>query len=169
MVFRRILFAVCLALSVLCLATGYAIAGQWLGTVVAIIIGLAWLLARKYPALGLSLICLWASVCLAVAGQLTGSPPLLMICGSGIALAVWDLLLLDVALGSDSLGAQTRQYESKHLQSLILALGLGLFAAFLGRLMTLQIPFVLLLLFIALAVFSLDRAWGHIKKQRVGR
>ncbi len=165
MTLRRIFFAVCLALSVLCLAAGYGIARQWIGTVIAISIGLAWLLARRYPDSWLPFICLLASVCLAVVGRLTGSPPLLMICGSGIALAVWDLLLLDVALESNSFGEQTRQYESKHLQSLILALGLGLFVAFLGRLVTLQIPFALLVLFVALAIFSLDRIWDHIKKQ----
>ena len=35
-------------------------------------------------------------------GKLTGAPPWLMICGSGVALAVYDLLYLDVALGSAS-------------------------------------------------------------------
>ena len=95
----------------LCLAAGYGIAGQWIGAVIAIITGLAWLPARKYPDSGLPLICLVVSVCLAVVGRLTGSPPLLMICGSGFALAVWDLVFLDDALGSNSSGEQTRQYE----------------------------------------------------------
>lgn len=167
MTLRKTSFTVCLVISVLCLAAGYGIAGHWIGAVMAIITGFAWLLARKYPASGLPLICLLASVCMAVVGQRNGSSPLLMICGSGIALAVWDLLLLDVALGNNSSGEQTRYYENKHLQSLVLALGFGFFVAFLGRLLTLQIPFVLLVLFVALAVFSLDRAWGHIKKWRV--
>lgn len=169
MALRKTFFAVCLVVSVLCLATGYGIAGQWIGAVMAIITGSAWLLARKYPASWLPHICLLASVCMAVVGRLTGSSPLLMICSSGIALAVWDLLLLDTALGSNSSGEQTRQCEDKHLQSLVLVLGFGLFVVFLGRLLTLQIPFVLLVLFVALAVFGLDRAWGYIKKQRIGR
>ena len=125
----------------LCLTAGYGIAGQWIGAAIAIITGLAWLLARKYPASGLPFICLVVSVCLAVVGQLSGSPPLLMICGSGFALAVWDLIFLDDALGSNSSEEQTRQYESKHLQSLALALGFGLLIAFLGRLLNLQDPF----------------------------
>jgi len=169
MALRKTLFAVCLAVSVLCLAAGYGIAGQWIGAVMAIITGLAWLLARKYPASWLPHICLLASVCMAVVGRLTGSPPLLMICGSGIALAAWDLLLLDAALGSNSSGEQTRQYENKHLQSLVLVLGSGLCVVFLGRSLTLEIPFIWLVLFVALAVFGLDRAWGYIKKWRVGR
>jgi hypothetical protein len=169
MIFRKTAFVTCLIVSVLCLAAGYWITGQWIGAVIAIAIGLGWLLARKYPLPELQLICLLASVGMAAIGRLTGSPPLLMICGSGTALAVWDLLLLDVALEGSSSGEQAHQYENNHLQSLILALGLGLFLAFLGRVVTLDIPFVLLVPLIALAVFSLDRVWGYIKKQRVGR
>lgn len=161
---RKIFFAACLVLSVLCLAAGYGFAGQWLGVGMAIITGPAWLLARKYSDSGLPLICLLASVGMAVVGRLTGVTPLLMICGSGMALAVWDLLLLDVTLESNSSGEQTRQYEKKHLQSLVLALGFGLCAAFLGRLLTLQVPFVLLVLFVILTVFGLDRVWGYIEK-----
>ncbi|HEX2995242.1 MAG TPA: hypothetical protein VHP14_10475 [Anaerolineales bacterium] len=166
---RKILFAACLLVSTLCLAAGYGIVGKWVGTVIAVITSLTWLLARKYPTSGLPFICLLASVCMAVVGQLAGSPPLLMICGAGVALAVWDLLLLDVALEGNSSDEQTRRYENKHLQSLILALGSGLFVAFLGRLFTLRIPFVMLVLFVALAAFSLDRVWVQIKKQRSHR
>lgn len=165
MIIRNTYFAICLIVSTLCLAVGYAIAGHWIGAGLAIITGLTWLLARKYPVSGLSLICLLASVGLAVAGQLTGSPPLLMICGSGFALAVWDLLFLDTALGRNASGEQTKRYESKHLQSLALALGSGLSVAFLGRFLNLQIPFVVLVLFVALAIFGLDRIWGYIKKR----
>jgi hypothetical protein len=167
MTLRKTLFVVCLVVSALCLAAGYGISGQWVGVLVAIITGLAWLLARKYPASWLPLLCLLMTVGLAVAGRLTGSPPFLMICGSGVALAVWDLLFLDVALGSHSSGEQARQYEGKHLQSLALALGSGLLVTFLGRLLNLQIPFVLLMLFIALAIFALDRVGGYIKKRRM--
>lgn len=162
----KTLFVVCLVISSLCLTAGYGIAGHWIGAVIAIIIGLTWLLAQKYPASGLPLVCLLMSVCLAVVGQLTGSPPLLMICGSGVALAVWDLLFLDDALGSNSSGEQTRRYGNKHLQSLALALSCGLTAAFVGRLISFQIPFVILMFFVALAAFGLDRFWGYIKKKR---
>ena len=51
MALRKIFFVICLVVSMLCLAAGYGIAGQWIGAVIAIITGLAWLLARKYPGL----------------------------------------------------------------------------------------------------------------------
>jgi hypothetical protein len=59
---------------------------------------------------------------------------------------------------------QTHQYEIKHLQSLILALGFGLIAASLGRLLNLRVPFLLLLLLVLLTVFGVDRVLGYIKK-----
>ena len=164
MAFRKIFFIVCLVATVFCLAVGYGMAGQWIGTVIAIFTGGAWLLARKYPTVGLPFICLLVSICLAVAGQLTGAAPWLMIGGSAVALAVYDLLLLDVALSSISSGEQTRRYEIKHLQALGLALGFGLSGVFLGRWLHLQVPFLGVVLFVALTVFGLNRVWGYIEK-----
>jgi hypothetical protein len=164
MALRKLCFAVCLVASALCLAAGYGFAGQWIGTALALMTGPAWLLARKYPASWLPHICLLVSIGLAIVGRLTGSSPVSTICASGIALAVWDLLLLDAALGSASLGEQTRRYEAGHLRSLALALGAGLAGAVLGRWLQLQISFYIVALLVALVVFGLDRAWGHIKK-----
>ena len=168
MALRRILFAACLVVSAFCLAAGYGSAGQWVGTALALMTGLAWLLARKYPASGLPLICLLVSIGLAVAGRLTGAPPVLMIGGAGMALAAWDLLILDVALGSAALGEQTRAYEASHLRSLALALGSGLLAVFLGRWLQLQLPFLVVVFLVVLVVFGLDRAWGYVKKTAFG-
>jgi hypothetical protein len=160
---RKTLFVVCLILVVLCLAAGYGIAGHWLGAMLAILTGPAWLLARKYPRPQLPLVCLLVTVGFAVVGRLVGSPPFLMIFGSAVALAVWDLLVLDSALGNTSSGEQTRHYETRHLQSLTLALGSGLLATLLGSFLKIQMPFVVLMLFVAFILFALDRVWGYIK------
>jgi hypothetical protein len=162
---RKIFFAVCLIVSALCLAAGYGIVGQWIGAVLAIIAGFAWLLARKYPASGLPHICLFASIGLAVTGSQTGASSLLMIYGSGVSLGVWDLLFLNIASSSNPADGQTRRYENEHLLSLALALGSGLLVASLGHFLKFQIPFVLLLLFVVLAIFGLDRIWGYLKKR----
>ncbi len=118
---RKTFFIICQVLSILCLAIGYGSVGRWIGAVIALLTGIAWLFARIYPAAGLSHICLFACVGLAAAGVLTGSPPVLMIGGSGFALATWDLLFLDTGLAGNVSGEQTKRYESKHLQSLALA------------------------------------------------
>jgi hypothetical protein len=163
--FRKASFVFSMIFSVFCLVAGYSITGQWIGTLSSILMIPAWLFARKYPDSWLPYICLLASICLAVVGKLTGAAPLFMILGSGVSLAVWDLLFLDAALGSISSGEQTRKYENKHLQSLALALGFGLFVAFLGRLLNPQIPFLVMMLFIAFTLFGLDRVWTYIKKR----
>ena len=138
--------------------------GQWIGSMIAILIGPAWLRARKYPDSQLPLACLFISVGLAVVGRLIGAPPLLMIFGSAVALAAWDLLLLDSSLENKSSVEQTRQYENKHLQSLTLALGSGLLTTLLGRLLNIQTPFIVLILMITFILFALDRIWGYMKK-----
>jgi hypothetical protein len=164
---RKTVFLICLAVSMLCLVAGYGIAGKWIGVVIALVTGFVWLFAGKYPSSGLPFVCLAGSVCLAVVGRLVGSPPLLMICGSGFALAVWDLIFLDEVLGGNLLEEQTKQYERKHLQSLALALGSGLLMTFLGRMINLQIPFVVAIVFVALIIFGLDRAYGYIKNRNM--
>jgi hypothetical protein len=165
MTLRKTILPIIGIASTLCLAGGYAIAGLWMGAAAAIMAGFAWRLARKHSDTWLPSICLVASVGLAVVGRLMGSPPWLMIVGSGIALAVWDILSLDAMLERNGDGEQTKRYESKHLQSLALALGSGLFIAFLGRLVNLQTPFFLLMILIALAAIGLDRVWDYIKKR----
>jgi hypothetical protein len=111
----------------------------------------------------LPLVCLLITVGFAVAGRLIGSPALLMIFASAVALAVWDLSYLDSALGNPSSVEQTCHYENRHLQSLTLALGSGLLATLLGRFLKIQIPFIVWMLFITLLLFALDRVWGYIK------
>jgi hypothetical protein len=162
---RKLCFFICLLVATLCLAAGYALAGQWLGTVLALLTAPTWLLARKYPASWLPFLCLLMSVGLAVVGRLVGVPPWLMICGSGFALAAWDLIFLNASLDGNDSGEQTRRYENKHFQALALALGAGLFVTFLGRLLNPQIPFLPLVLLVVLVIFGLDRIWDYLKKR----
>ncbi len=163
MTHRNIFLFASLVVSTLCLVAGYATTGQWIGIAMTLITGLTWLYARKNSALWLSHLCLLASVCLATAGILAGASPMLMLLGSGVALAVWDLVLLNDALRSSIFGGQTRRYENKHLQSLALAIGSGLLVALPGRWLHLEVPFVMLMLFVALVIFGLDRIWSYIK------
>lgn len=166
MTVRKMFFLMSLILLVLCLVAGYAIAGHWFGAVPTLLMGPAWWLARKHAASGLPLVCLLASVGFAVAGRLIGSPPLLMIFASTLSLAVWDLVLLDSALGKNDSVEPTRRYENSHLRSLLLALGAGLFAILFGRFLNIELSFFVLLLFVAFLLFALDRVFGYIKKTR---
>ena len=163
MSFRKAYFVICLMISLLCLAVGYGMAGYLVGAALAILMAPAWWLAQKYASL--PTLCLSVSVGLAVVGRLIGCSPALMIFGSSAALAAWDFIFLDSAVGNHSLGEPTRRYENRHLGSLLMVLGFALLAIVLGRFVTIQLPFIVLLLSLAFILFALDRVWGDIKKR----
>ena len=165
MTLRKTAFSACLVLSALLLAAGFAFARLWPGFGFALVCAPAWYFARKYPDSGLPLTCLLGSVVLSIAGLLTGAPASLMMIGAGLALAAWDLLRLDLALGDAVSEPQTLRYEFKHLQSLALSLGCGMVVAILGHFLNLRFPFFVMMLLVALAIFALDRIWGIIKKK----
>lgn len=164
---RKVCFFLCLIISVLCLTAGFGIAGRWVLAVLTGLLGPGWLLTQKYPGARLQSICLLASIGFAVTGILLSSQPILMMVGSTVSLAVWDLSLLDAAIGKRLLAEQTRHYENSHLRSLALALSLGLLAILFGRFLSIQIPFIILLLSSMVLLFALDRVWVHIK--RIGK
>jgi hypothetical protein len=161
---RKILFVICLVITAFSLAAGFATAGDRVLALLAVLLAPAWLIARKYADTWLSFFCLLASVGLAVAGILIGASSLWMFLGSGFSLAAWDLVLFNAAFENHPPGEQTRLYEMKHIQSLVLALGLGLLLLFLGRSFTFQIPFVVLILFITFVLFGLNRILFRLTK-----
>ena len=152
-------------ISLLCLAAGYGLAGYWVGAAIAILMAPAWWLAHRDPTSSLPTVCLSGSVGLAVVGRLIGCSPAWMILGSAAALAAWDLIFLDSAVGNHSYGESTRLYENRHLQSLLMALGFALLAVVLGRFLNIQLPFIVQLLALTLMLVALDRVWGYIKKR----
>lgn len=155
---RKASFLVCLLAAGLCLAGGYAIAGSPAGVLFAVLAVLAWLYTWR-PANGwLAGLCLAASTCVAAVGVLLQAPSALMILGAALSLAAWDLLLLDHSMPSRDLAPGSRLLEIRRLQSLAAVLGVGLFAAFAGRLVSLSLPFGLMVLAVLLALFALDRA-----------
>lgn len=164
---RKIFYAISLAAQMLCLLAGYGMAGRWMGMIIAVITGIGWLTGLKYSAFWLPHSCLLMSVSLAIAGCLAGYSPVLMIFGAGVALAVWDVLVLEVSLRNSLPAEQTRRYETSHLQLLALVIGFGLTAVFLGRLLHIQVPFLAMIVFVALIAFGIDRVWGYLSKYRL--
>ncbi len=162
--YRDYMFFGFLSLLITSLAAGFLITGIWIGFAGTVILTLGWLGANKYSAAWMMHFCLFVSIALAAAGILTGSPAWLCLAGGGFSLAVWDLLLFNQAMQGNPSSDQSRSYEIKHLQSLGLAVGLGIFAGIFGRLLHLQTPFVLIVIFIALIVFGLNRIWDYFKR-----
>lgn len=171
---RQAILSVSLFLLGLSLTSGYYRIGSGIGLAASGTSIVAWLVywwfaqrvsvsvfASSVPAF-----CLFVSVGLAVSGLLLGAPAFLMMAAAGLSLAVWDLLALDVALSGQNREEQGRRYEARHLRSLGMAISSGLLASYGARLVSVQIPFVVLLLLIAVVVFALDRLWAAIAARR---
>ena len=163
----KILIYILLAFAILFLSAGWTLLGYWpVGLFLLLLIPVSLVLLK----LKFSPICslvLTLSVLLSALGLWRGLDISLALAGVLSALAAWDLIFLDADLGANSSGEQTRRYENKHLQSLVLAVGCGLIVTIIGRLLNLQTPFVLLILFVALFVFGLERIWDTIKKRNI--
>jgi hypothetical protein len=161
---RKTALIICLIFAALCPAAGYALTGKYPGVVASLLAGLLWLPARKNPHSWMPSILLIVSVTLSAAGLLIGLPFFLIVIGSVAALAGWDLLILNAELENSQSGEKTRQYESRHLQTLVLAVGFGIIATLLRYTANLRIPFFVMILLVAIMLFALDRIWGFLKK-----
>jgi hypothetical protein len=162
---RRILSFVCPVTCVACLAVGYASNRQGIALVIALLILPVWLLARKRPSSMPPSVALVISVSIATVGLFAGVSSFLMILSATLALASWDLVLLDQTLTGSSVSSAKAitLFENRRYQSLALALGPGLLIAVTGQMIHLQIPFIGLVLLVILALFSLDRVWRALR------
>ena len=159
MPFRKILRLVFPIICVTSLGLGYETTRPWIAGSVLVFNLLAWLFAIKWPFGFFSSSVLVFSVGLAAAGLLTGATPLWMMLGAALALASWDGVLWNRASADNSPIPALTLIESKHYQSLALALGLGLLAVVVGRWFRFQIPFGWMVVLVILALFSLERIW----------
>jgi hypothetical protein len=160
---RKALWLFCLAVSLVCLAGGYAVSAYWfVAPVVLAPIGVL-LFSEKITAGWIPDACLFGLVCLAAAGLIIQAPPLLMLLGATAGLAAWDLENLDRRMAMGEPSPSARRFEQRHVLILLAALGLGLLLAALGRLVAIQIPFVLLLALVIFDLFSLDRVSRYLK------
>ncbi len=165
--FGRLFLFTSLVLSTLCLAGGYALAGQWTGAWLALLLCPVWLTGWKYRLPLLVYACMTAVVCLAAAGLLLESIFWLMIAGLGFGLAAWDGLLLEISFCNVPAGQNKEAARNKHLQSLALATGVGLVVAIPLHWVNLRIPFIVMLLLVILAGLGILRVWEYLKKRRL--
>lgn len=160
---RKALFIFCWISSTFCLAGGYALLNQWLGMGLVVLIGLGWLVGWKYRAGYLANFCMISAVCLACAGLLWGAAYGLMIAGASFALAVWDVLLLMISIWSLPANPGLGAYEKKHLQSLGLAIGIGLAASLSLHWVNFRLPFIVMLLLVVLAGYGIERILAALR------
>lgn len=162
MTLRKVLRLLFLTGSTACVALAFAAAGLWVGTGLAILTGLVFLIFSGSAARWMPTVFLSGMVCIAAAGLLAGSPAFLMILGAGLALVAWDLMSFDGSLERGGPARASAPVDKRHVLSLAAALGLGLALAALGLTLSFRIPFPVLLLIVVLCLFSLDRVFRRI-------
>jgi hypothetical protein len=157
---------VCPIVCTICLAAGHAVNGWGIVMMAGASTGLTWGLAKKWPATLLPLAALVISIAWGAAGLLAGAPSLLMILSAAFALASWDLVLFDHILADNPISSAPTLalFQNRHYRGLALALGLGLLIVLAGRTIQMQISFVIIGLFVLLALFSIDRVWSALKE-----
>jgi hypothetical protein len=163
---RKALFLFCLVISLVCLAGGFGMIGQWIGAVLVFLILLAWPLSNRFHLAWAAPACLVSLVFLAAAGLLEDTPAYLMIPGAAAALAAWDLQDLNCSMQGCSPSETARQFEKNHIRSLAIALGIGVLMAVTGSLITLHVPFAILIGLILLNLYSLDRIFSYLRNRR---
>jgi len=156
---RKLLKLACPIACAICLAAGYASAGQWLGVPLAALVWAAWYFGAKWPPTPL----LIGSVTVAAVGLVAGASALWMLPGATLALAGWDLAHWDSFLGDDMPAEVESRLERKHYASVALALVPALLVAAAGQFLRLQIPFGVLVAVALAALLGLDRIWGWVK------
>jgi hypothetical protein len=159
MTLRKTLALICQVLTTLCFVVGVAKVGLNFSFAGALTIMIIWLSANKWPAPWLTSAALLVSIGWAAFGLLVGASPWLMLLGVTLDLAIWDLVQLDHVLTGGLSTSAVAFLEKKHYQSLAQALGLAILATFIGRMIRFQIPFVVMILLVTIAVFSLVRVW----------
>jgi len=159
---RKIIRMTCLVISTTCLAAGCLASGQWNLLAGCGILLLVSLFPRKWLPTGFATAALVATVCLAGTALVSGASAPLMILGTTIALAGWDLAALDQTLTTCPSSRGTALLEKKHYESLGLALGAGLAAAAAVRFIRFEIPFGVMVLVVVLALFCLDGLWRSL-------
>jgi hypothetical protein len=166
MLLRRTISLACPIVCTLCLVAGYAANGWGIAMLAGASTGLAWWLAHKRSATPLPVVAFVISIAWTAVGLLTSAPALLMILSATFALASWDLVLFDHLLADNPISSTPTLalFQNRHYRSLALALGFGLLIVLVGRTIQVQISFVIIGLFVLLALFSIDRLWRALKE-----
>ncbi len=154
---RRLLRLSTPAVGAACLGIGFAVVGQWVFAAAALVVFTGWILDVKWPSGWLPPLALAVTVGLAGIGIFTGAMTALMVLSVVLALAAWDLALLDHALANNPPRQLTARLERRHYQSLAVVVGTGLLASLASQGFQFQIPFVVMVALAALVLYFLLR------------
>ena len=151
---RNALLAI--GVAALLLALAYAIAGRWIGTLAAVLVGAAWLAGvwRELPSV--SDVALVGAIVVAAAGPPQGAPALPLLLGVVAALVAWDLARFAARLRAAEV-ADAPALERAHLRYVGSVAGVGLVLGGLALVVRVAIGFGWVILFGVVAIVALGQ------------
>jgi hypothetical protein len=147
-----------ISLAAILLGLAYLPAGRWWILAVLGAMVLFWLVMKRWSIFGSASALLLIYLLVAAVGVLTGLSLSWLVAGCTFALASWDLVLFSEALQPGPPARLTDLMERSHLRSLAAACGAGLSLGLLAAVIHFELPFIVVVLLVLLAVGGL--VWG---------
>ena len=160
---RNALLAI--GVAALLLALAYAIAGRWIGTLAAVLVGAAWLAGvwrdlPKVSGAGLA-----GAIVVAAAGPAQGAPALPLLFGVVAALVAWDLARFAARLRAAGEVAGAAAFERAHLRYLAAVAGVGLALGCLALVLRVAIGFGWVIFFGVVAIVALGQLVRTLQRE----
>lgn len=155
----------CVAVSIGSLLIGYILGGYWLIMPILIILLMVVFLTKNMLSVWPASLFLLCYVFLAVIGVTLNLSTYLMILGCISALAYWDLTNFRQSFVNSSQPALSAPLEKYHLQSLIIAVLVGLVAAFISLNIDLQVSFGVTFVLVLIVMTSLTYGLHFVSKR----
>ena len=155
-----------LVMATACLGIGYALAGYW--QIVPVLLGtfFFWAWMKKQSVAWSDSTFLLVYTVLAAAGVVIDLSVALMVITSAFTLASWDLLRFEQGLVGNASSHTDMALEKHHLRSLAVALVTGLLFAMLSLYIRLQLPFIVIVSLVLIALGGLTYGVQYIRKAR---
>lgn len=155
MALHSIINKICVLASIACLGLAYLLSGYWIILFLFLAMAIFWIVMKRWSIFQSASSLLAIYMVLAAIGIALNLPVLLVAPGCVAALASWDLTNFGQEVG-DKQSTETRlPIERCHLRSLAVAAFVGSILALISSYANLQIPFVVIVFLVLIAVGSL--------------
>lgn len=160
----RFITILCIILSAGLLTAGYILAGLWQIVFVFPVVLLFWVIAKRQPGISVPSVLFGSYIFLTSLGIWIGLERYLMLYGSILALASWELQLFQAGLVGEPLQSNFGLLERNHLKPLSIVIFLSLLVTTIGLNVHLTLPFGVVLFLVLLVGFLLERVYFYLTR-----
>jgi hypothetical protein len=163
---HSIILNVCVVTSAGCLGAGYILGGYWLIMPIFLAMAIFWLIIKRRSLFWSASSLLLIDVALAIIGVTLNLSIYLMVVGCTAALACWDLTHFRYTIIENPPLATDARLERFRLQSLAIAVFMGMSLAFIGAFIKLQFSFGVMVFLVLVAVGCLTYGVQYLVRNR---